>query len=381
LAKIISIDMCGEIDSAVFLPQVRAKSIYFPFYLSIPKYYLYLCSVVIKKELLMKTMYATFRYLLLVAFFASVSTAKAQLPNEKFGKPSSMEWDFVGWGDAVSADAIVLCKTMKVTYQLTDQVSNYNQSDSELGSDNITDFSKNLIDNSSILVRYEFRLRTKILKPEGAKHANIDITYYNVEDKKIISADEITDMKVRVFTKNEKGKVEKRNVDVNSFETERVDGNYMVMHVNVPDVQPGSIIEYQYNITSARPTFLYDWVFQECIPTLHTKCDIDIPAMLQFNMNVPINMLIKSNVEVGQLAYDTNRPDLKRGKYCPTNHYTIVGDYILPEGMQMEHNQNNPGGEKSDVAEKIANFTSQISNPNVTLPEYMPAGSTHLKIK
>jgi len=49
LAKIISIDMCGEINSAVFLPQVRAKSIYFPFYLSIPKYYLYLCSVVIKK--------------------------------------------------------------------------------------------------------------------------------------------------------------------------------------------------------------------------------------------------------------------------------------------------------------------------------------------
>jgi hypothetical protein len=92
-------------------------------------------------------------------------------------------------------------------------------------------------------------------------------------------------------------------------------------------------------------------------------------------------MLIKSNVEVGQLAYDTNRPDLKRGKYCPTNHYTIVGDYILPEGMQMEHNQNNAGGERSDVAEKIANFTSQISNPNVTLPDYMPAGSTHLKIK
>gem|GEM_PF-2123326 len=50
MAKIISIDMCGEIYSAVFLPQVRAKSIYFPFYLSIPKYYLYLCSVVIKRN-------------------------------------------------------------------------------------------------------------------------------------------------------------------------------------------------------------------------------------------------------------------------------------------------------------------------------------------
>ena len=329
----------------------------------------------------MKTRYSIFRYLLLFALFACGSVANAQLPNEKFGKPSSMEWEFAGWGDAVGADAIVLCKTMNVTYQLLDQVSNYNQSDSELGSDNITDFSKNQIDDSSILVKYEFKLRTKILKPEGAKHANIDIVYFNIDDKRIISADEITDMKVRVFTKNEKGKVEKRNVDVTSFESERVDENYMVIHVNVPDVQAGSIIEYQYNITSSRPSFLYDWVFQECIPTLHTKCDIDIPAMLQFNMNVPINKLIKSNVVVGQLAYDVNRSDLKRAKTCWTNHYTIVGDYILPEGMQMGRNQNGAGGEKEVAAEKIANFTSKITNPNVTLPAYIPEGSTHLKIK
>jgi hypothetical protein len=38
--------------------------------------------------------------------------ANAQLPNEKFGKPSSMEWEFNGWGEAVNADAIILCKTM-----------------------------------------------------------------------------------------------------------------------------------------------------------------------------------------------------------------------------------------------------------------------------
>ncbi len=42
--------MCGEIYRAVFLSPMRAKSIYFPFYLSIPKYYLYLCSVVIKRN-------------------------------------------------------------------------------------------------------------------------------------------------------------------------------------------------------------------------------------------------------------------------------------------------------------------------------------------
>lgn len=303
------------------------------------------------------------KLLSLAVFIAFGSIAKAQLPNEKFGKPSSMEWDFVGWGDATDADAIILCKTMKVSYQLSDQLFNNNISDSDLSTDNLMDYGKNEIDDSNILVKYEFRLRTKILKPEGAKHANIDITYYDAADEKKILLDDLSDLKIRVFTKNEKGKVEKKNIDTGSFVKERVDNNYMVMHVVVPDVQPGSIIEYQYDITSNRAVFLYDWIFQECIPTVHTKCDIEIPAFLQFNMNVPINKLIKSNVEAGRLSYDNNRADLKRGKTCPTNHYTIVGDYIRPED------------------EEIAKFTSRIITPNVTLPMYMPDSSTHLKIK
>ena len=319
--------------------------------------------------------------LLLVTFFAFGSMANAQLPNEKFGKPSNLEWDFNGWGDAIDADAIILCKTMKVTYQLSDQVSNFNQSESGLGSDNITDFGKNQIDESNILVKYEIGLRTKILKPEGAKHANIDITYFDAKDEKKIMLDDLSDLKIRVFTKNEKGKVEKRNVNTASFTKERVDDNYVVLHVVVPDVQAGSIIEYQYNITSTRPVFLYDWVFQECIPTVHSKCDIDIPAILRFNMNAPINKLIKSTVEVGRLAYDTNRTDMKKGKTCPTNHYKIVGDYILPEGAALKHNQNNDGGKNDAAEEKVANFTSQIAMPGVTLPVFMPEGSTHLKIK
>ena len=59
-----------------------------------------------------------------MAFLAFVNTANAQLPNEKFGKPSSQEWEFQGWGDGFDADAVILCKTMKAVYQISDQVSN-----------------------------------------------------------------------------------------------------------------------------------------------------------------------------------------------------------------------------------------------------------------
>ena len=302
------------------------------------------------------------KLLLLVPLFAFGTMTNAQLPNEKFGKPSNMEWDFVGWREATGADAIILCKTMKVSYQLTDQVSNYGQ-DTGIDLGNLQDFGKNQIDESNILVKYEFQLRTKILNPRGVTHANIDITYYGTDNGLSDKNDELSDLKIKVFTKNAKGKVEKKNINTSSFVRERVDDNYMVMHVVVPDVEAGSIIEYQYNISSTRAAFLYDWSFQECIPTLFSKCDIDIPAILHFNMNAPINKHIKSTVEAGRLAYDTNRPDMKKGKSCPTNHYTIVGENILPD------------------EEKIAVFTSKIITPNVTLPAYLPEGSTHLKIK
>lgn len=304
--------------------------------------------------------YSFRKLLLLTAFFACGMTVNAQLPNEKFGKPSNLEWDFKGWGEAINADAIILCKTMKVSYELSDQVFTNSQS-SDVNYENLADFGKNGIDDSNVLVKYEIGLRTKILKPEGAKHANIDITYFSAENKRI--ADELSDLTIKVFTKNEKGKVEKRNIKTNAFATERVDDKYMVMHVEVPDVEAGSIVEYHYNITSPRPQYIYDWVFQEGIPTVRSKCDIEIPAFLKFDMNVPINKLIKSGVEAGRLTYDANRADLKRAKTCITNHYKIVGDYIRPEDGE------------------IAPLTSQINMPNVTSPAVMPKGSTHLRVR
>ncbi len=314
---------------------------------------------------------------LLFALAACGSIAYAQLPNEKFGKPSNLEWDYKGWGDAIDADAIVLCKTMNVTYELTDQFGSLTENVTELNMDNMQFLGNNRIDESGIIVNYEIKLRTKILKPEGAKHADIDITYSEGDiEKDNNSFDEITDLKVRVFSKNEKGKVEKRNINTANFVKERVNDTYVVLHVVVPDVQPGSIIEYSYKIRSPRASFLYDWVFQEDIPTLRSKCELEIPAFLKFNMNVPINNLIKSNVEAGMLTYDQNRSDMKAAKRCRTNHYTIVGDNILPEGQPLKHNQ---GGDDTKEQIKIANFTSQITEREQ--PAYLPNGVTHLKIK
>lgn len=323
--------------------------------------------------------YSFRKLLVMIAFAACGSTTYAQLPNEKFGKPSEVEWNYKGWGDAIDDDAIVLCKTMTVSYELSEQFGGVIEGVNELNTDNMQSLGKNMVTMEGIVVNHDFKLRIKILKPEGAKHANIDITYQDAKEVSHDNIDELLDLKVRVFSKNEKGKVVKRNVNVSDFVKERINDTYKVVHVVVPDVKADDIIEYTYKVRSPRPSFLYDWSFQEAIPVVHSKCDIEIPAFLTFDMNVPINTkLVKSKVEAGYLMYDTNRKDMKTPKKCRTNHYTIVGDNILPEGHALTRNQ---GGVEGNAEVKIANFTSKIKNEGVPAPVELPQGTTHLKIK
>ena len=306
------------------------------------------------------------RLFFLVAFFICGSLAYAQLPNEKFGKPSKQEWEFTGWDDALDADAVVLCKTMKVSYRLPNQLYVIGQEDGDALPDGHPDFGTSQNYESGIMVDYEFKLRTKILKPEGAGHANIDIVYYDWVDDQFMTPDELSDLKIKVFTKNSKGKVEKNTVDVDSFVNERINDYYKVLHVVVPDVQAGSIIEYQYKVTSFRYTFLYDWTFQECIPTLYARCDLEIPAFLQFRADPPTNKLIQTSVKPGHQLYDINRADLKKPKSCPTNRYKIVGSNI-PSFDATGHSR--------------TMFTSRFFSPSNQGPASMPADRSHLKIQ
>lgn len=299
---------------------------------------------------------------LLLAFVACCCVTMAQMPNEKFGKPSDQEWMYVGWREALGADAIVLNKTMTVTYELSDGFgSMVNGGDGDLSSDNMQVLGKTGVNLEGIMVNFDVKLRTKILTAEGAKHANIDIVYHDEVEIRDDNVDDLLDLKVRVFTKNEKGKVVKKNVNTSGFVSERVDEIYKVMHVVVPDVEPGSIIEYTYRVRSPRATYLYDWTYREDIPVAYSKCDMNVPFQLQFKMNAPINKLIKSKVEEGRLTYGQNRNDMMPAKTIRTNHYTIEGFGIMP-------------------TDNIAPFTSQITGFD-TLPEPIPAGYTHLKIQ
>lgn len=320
-------------------------------------------------------------FVILFACFAMTvcNEAIAQNPNLKWGKPSQTEWSLQAWGEAPDAEAVILNKTMNVNYKISRSFQSYTETGvSELSLSSIENLGSN--ENQSVVVTYDVKVRTKILKNEGSKYANLDLVYFEMEDD-LRMFDEITHMKVVVFSKNEKGKVQRREIKASNFTDERVDKNYKVRHIVVPDTKAGDIVECQYELSSTRLSFLYDCSFQEDIPVLYAKCDMDIPAFLQFNMTTPIHPFIKSTVEPGSVAGEQLTGDLQAPKRYPSNHYIIEGHDILPKGLDLQ--RKNPTVDAAKVEAGTATVMKTfgaIKNPNVAKPAPMPIGMSHLMI-
>lgn len=318
-------------------------------------------------------------YLIIIAACLLATFVQAQNPNTKWGKPSQTEWSLQAWGEAPDAEAVVLNRTMNVSYQISRQFASISDVNTELTVSNV-EFMGSNNENSNVTVTYENKLRIKILKDTGADYANIDILYLNDEnDSKIY--DEIDRVRVAVYSQNEKGKVKRRYIQNETFTSDRVDTHYKALHIRVPDVKKGDIIEYQYVLTSARAAFLYDCSFQEDIPVLYAKCDMDIPGFLQFDMKVPVHPFIKSAVSASVIHPEQVLGDMQAPKSYPSNHYVIEGHDILPKGLDLQRNDPNVEAAKvSSSAGKIMKMMATIKSQQVNMLAPLPAGKSHIMI-
>lgn len=302
----------------------------------------------------------------------------AQQPNNKWGKPSPVEWSLQAWGEAPDAEAVILNKTMTLTYKITRQFESYGNTTQEINMSNVDQLGING-GSQYVLANYVMKVRTKILKDEGAKYANIDIIYFN-EESDPEQYDELGRLSVIRYDMNEKGKSQRHVVKNSTFTEERLDAHYVVRHILVPDAKKGDIIEYQYEISSRRVNYLYDWSFQEDIPVLYAKSDMDIPAFIQFNMTTPIHPFITSKVEAGTIFGEQGAGDMKAPKSYQSNHYVVEGHDILPKGLDLQRKADGTEAAKISAEPGQVLRTYAVIKNNVNMPFAMPTGKVHLMI-
>ncbi|MBR5118924.1 MAG: DUF3857 domain-containing protein [Muribaculaceae bacterium] len=189
-------------------------------------------------------------------------------PNLKWGHPTQQELEMVDYTPDTNADAVLLCKTTDVQYVITKDV---------------------------IQVLYDVKGRIKILKPEGIKHGNVDI-YYTVNNGEEGNREEVTHVKGTTFNLVN-GQLERSELTSNMINTQRaLDPRQRVMTLLFPDVKAGSIIEYEYTITSDIYREIKDWEAQCEMPVVYTKYDVSIPEWFGFYVQTIGNEYNRSKI-------------------------------------------------------------------------------------
>lgn len=188
------------------------------------------------------------RFLVLVLLFP-LHFLQAQLP-EDFGKVSQAERELTVYDKDPDAAALVLYER----------------------GDNYFD-----VVQSRVRLVKEYRAKIKILKKSGVDEGTISIPlYHNGATKEEIPT-------IKAITHNGDQII---NVLPSQMYTTDETENWRVLTFTFPDIQVGSILEYQYTLYSPYTFNFSGWNFQSNIPKLYSEFNAKIPANYVYNRNL-----------------------------------------------------------------------------------------------
>ncbi len=187
--------------------------------------------------------------------------------------------------------------------------------------------------------------RIKIFKKEGFNEANVEIPYYSKDNFENVS-----------FTKGQSISLSGVRAPVipKTVIREKINDRWSVLKFTFPNVTEGSIIEYQYTLSSKNLLELREWYFQEKIPTRASKLSLDIESRFEYAFlfqgqeNLKSTKPVYSNLNGTTSAsqqrtkvsfYTHNQPGLRDEAFVSTlnNYYTrmrfqLSKQYLLTGG-------------------------------------------------
>lgn len=236
------------------------------------------------------------KYLFFLLFCTLKTMAQTSEPNLKWGKPTDEELNMTEYAADKEAKAVVLCHLTSVNYTM--DLYNY-------------------------MVDYQVKKRIKILKDDGKDYANISIPYiYNTKEE--YGMESIEDFKATAYNVVD-GKVVKTRIAKEKIHTERLDEDYMLAKIAIPQVRAGTVIEYEFTRHSNIFYHIFDWDAQEDIPVVFTQYRLEIPAIFIFNVETSGLQTLQFSHSTGSLNFAISTGQMARTSSCKTNIYLCTG--------------------------------------------------------
>lgn len=134
--------------------------------------------------------------------------------------------------------------------------------------------------NSRFGYTYTKRTRIKILNLSKLDEANQEFYLFVGED------DEETVGKIKGTTYNfENGKIIETDLTKEAVFKDKYDAKHKVVKFTMPNVQVGSVIEFEYSISSIFNYTLPNWKFQKDIPVLKSIFFVEVPEFYSYRIN------------------------------------------------------------------------------------------------
>lgn len=129
--------------------------------------------------------------------------------------------------------------------------------------------------------------RRKILDDAGKEYGDIRIRYYSGDQR----IEEISGIKAQTINQIN-GEIEEIKVSKDAIFSVDLENGMKEYRISFPNVQPGSILEYQFKKIDKNKTFLDGWTFQNSIPTLFSQYQITLIPELEYQIILQGNKLV-----------------------------------------------------------------------------------------
>jgi hypothetical protein len=150
------------------------------------------------------------------------------------------------------------------------------------------------ISGGNVFIQLQRHVRIKILKDKGLDNANIRIRYLTSlrQDVKNLSA--------QTYNLDGSGNVIVSKLEKKLIYQKKIDKRVSEEVFTFPEVKPGSIIEYKYNIAGAD---LDEWYFQRSIPVKLSRYTIDFPTEFEIHCQPICSLPVEMKRETKNMHY------------------------------------------------------------------------------
>jgi hypothetical protein len=172
---------------------------------------------------------------------------------------------------------------------------------------------------------FERHIRIKIFNNKAKDEANIRIKFWGGRQIEMLGS-----LQAETINLNN-GNIEFTRVDKKLIYNKIIDKSRSETVFAFPNVQPGSVIEYKYAITSKSVANFPDWYFQNDIPTRYSEFNTDLPTLLHYKTLQMITLPLIVNTE--QTKAMANIPSLREEPFMSSKRDNAERMYYELSGI------------------------------------------------